>query len=83
MIALLTLFYLACFSACALPAIARIRQRQTSADLSVWREIVLLCGVAGQFVVMLLTGASPYVWISPIVSAVSASVLLWHIWRYR
>ncbi len=83
MIGLLTLFYLACFAVCAAPAIVRIRRRKTSADLSIWREILLLAGVSGQFAVMLLTGASAYVWISPIVTAISVLVLLAMIFRYR
>ena len=83
MIDLLTFFYLGCFSACAFPAIVKIRRRKTSTDLTVWREILLLAGVGGQFAVMLLTGAAWQVWVSPLVTAASVGILFWHIWRYR
>ncbi len=83
MIGLLTLFYLAAFQLCALPAIVRIRRRGTSADLSVWREILLLAGVTGQFAVMVLTGAVWQVWASPLVTAASVGILLVHVWHYR
>jgi hypothetical protein len=83
MIGTLTLFYLSAFAVCGIPSIVRIRRRKTSADLSVLRELLLLSGVAGQFAVMLLTHADWRVWISPIVTAASVGILLWHIWRYR
>jgi hypothetical protein len=82
-IAALTIFYLAAFQACAIPSIVRIRRRKTSADLSIWRELLLLAGVAGQFAVMLLTGAAWQVWLSPIATALSVGVLYWHIWKFR
>lgn len=83
MIGALTLFYLAAFQLCAWPSIVKIRRRKTSADLSIWREILLLVGVAGQLAVMLLTGAAWQVWLSPIITAASVSILLAYIWRYR
>lgn len=80
---LLALIYLACFQLCAIPAIARIRRRGRSADLSVWREWLLLAGVVVQFAVMREAGVPWQVWISPALSFVSVSVLLGHIYWYR
>lgn len=75
--------YLACFQACAWPGILRIRRRRSSSDLSVWREWILLAGVAVQLGVMLHDGASWRIWLSPVMSLTSVSILLWHIYRYR
>ncbi len=83
MIGALTLFYLITFWVCGIPSVVRIRRRKTSADLSYWRELLLLAGVTGQFAVMLLTGAVWQVYISPLVTAASVGILLWHIWKYR
>ncbi len=83
MIGILTVFYLAAFAVCGIPSIVRIRRRKTSADLSYGRELLLLAGVAGQFAVMLLTGAVWQVYVSPLVTAASVGILFWHIWRYR
>lgn len=80
---LLTVFYLACFCACAVPGIVRIVRRRSSRDCSVWREWLLLAGIAAQFAVMVLTGASVYVWISPLASACSIGTLLLVIYHYR
>lgn len=75
--------YLACFTACAVPGILRIRRRRSSADLSVWREWLLVAGVLMQLGVMLHDGATWRIWISPVMSLTSVSVLLWHVYRYR
>lgn len=80
---LLTFAYLAAFQLCALPAILRIRRRRSSDDLSLWREVLLLFGVACQFAVMVATHADPRVWISPIATATSVAVLLAHEYYYR
>lgn len=80
---LLTLIYLACFQACAIPAIVRVFRRGSSADLSLWREWLLLAGVSAQFAVMTLTGASWYVKISPIASGLSVGGLLLAIYWFR
>jgi hypothetical protein len=79
----LTVLYLAAFQLCAVPAIVRMRRRKTSADLSVWREALLLVGVTGQFAVMILTAADWRVWLSPLATFVSVGVLYYHIWKYR
>ena len=83
MIDALTIAYVACFQACAIPALARVVRRGSSHDLSVWREWLLLAGVAVQFVVMTLTGASWYVKVSPIASGLSVAVLLGAIYWFR
>lgn len=80
---LLALAYLACFQACAIPSIVRLRRRKTSADLSVWREWLLLVGVSLQFALMRQTGSPWQVWISPVLSFISVSALLGHIYWYR
>jgi hypothetical protein len=80
---LLALVYLTCFQLCALPSIVRIRRRGSSIDLSVWREWLLLVGVSVQLFVMLGAGVPWQVWISPVLSFVSVSVLLGHIYYYR
>lgn len=79
----LTLVYVLCFQLCAWPAIARIVRRGSSDDLSIWRELILLVGVACQFTVMQATGADWKVWISPLLSATNITVLLILISRYR
>jgi hypothetical protein len=79
----LSIAYLVCFQACAIPSIARIIRRGSSADLSVWREWLLVVGVTCQYMVMTLTGTSWYVRVSPILSLCSVGTLLWSIYRYR
>jgi hypothetical protein len=81
--AALTAFYLLCFQLAAVPAILKVAKLQSSRELSVWREWLLLTGVAVQFVVMLITGASWFVLASPVVSAVSLSTLLAVVYRHR
>jgi len=82
MIELLTVVYLGCFQAAAVPSIVRIWRRQSSADLSVWREWLVLTGIAVQLVVFWSLDAHWLVLISPIASAVSLgtllSVIYWH-----
>ncbi len=79
----LTALYLSCFAACGWPSVARVIRRGSSADLSVWREWLLLVGVCAQFSVMRLDGAHWQVWLSPLNSFVSVAVLLAAIYRYR
>ena len=82
-IAVLTIAYLALFNLAAIPSIVRIVQRQSSHDLSVWREWLVLVGVGIQFVAFWLAGASWTVLISPIASGLSLSVLLVTVYRFR
>lgn len=79
----LTLFYLACFASCGWPSVVRMIRRKSSADLSIWREVLLLAGVSAQFAVMLLTGANWRVWLSPINTFVSIGTALGVILWYR
>jgi hypothetical protein len=79
----LAIGYLACFQLCAWPAIVKLRRRKTSADLATGREWLLLAGVAMQFTVMLHDGVTWRVWVGPVMSATSISILLWHVYRYR
>lgn len=79
----LTLFYLGCFAACGWPSVIRMMRRRSSADLSIWREILLLAGVCAQFAVMVLTGANWRVWLSPINTCVSVATALGAILWYR
>lgn len=83
MITVLTAVYLVAFQACAWPSIVRIVRRKSSADLSIWREVLLLIGVSAQFIVMRSTGAEWRVWISPVLSGVSVAAMLLVIGRYR
>jgi hypothetical protein len=82
-VTILAVLYLACFQLCALPSVVRIRRRGRSGDLSVWREWLLIIGVSVQLVVMLHAGVPWQVWISPVLSFTSVSVLLGHIYWYR
>jgi hypothetical protein len=75
-LALLTVAYLACFNAAAIPAIVRIVRRKSSQDLSLWREWFVLTGIAIQFAAFWLAGAGWIVLISPMASALSMSALL-------
>ena len=79
----LTAFYLLCFNACAWPSVIRMVRRGSSADLSIWREWLLLGGVTAQFLVMLSTGADWRVWLSPLFSGASVIAMLVCISWYR
>lgn len=79
----LTIAYIALFSACGWPAVFRIVRRGSSADCSVWREWTLLAGISMQATVMVITGASWYVLISPLASGLSIGTLLIVIYRFR
>ena len=83
MIGTLSLIYLLAFQLCAVPAIIRVVRRQSSGDLSLWREAFLLIGVSAQFAVMTLTGASWWVRISPLASGLNVALLLGAICWYR
>ena len=83
MLTLLTIGYLCAFQFCAVPAAYRLIKRRSSADLSTWREWLILAGITLQLGVMLQTGAAWQVVISPILSGVNVSVLLVLIYRYR
>lgn len=83
LVAVLTVVYVIAFQACAVPAIVRMVRRRSSADLSCWREYLLLIGVTAQFAVMWQTGAAAVVLISPILSGLNVSALLLTIWVYR
>lgn len=83
MITALTVLYVLLFQAAAWPSIVRCYRRKSSRDLSVWREWLVLAGVGVQFVVFWQTGASWYVLVSPIASAVSLLVLLAVVYRHR
>lgn len=80
---ILAAVYLSAFQLCALPGIVRIVRRKSSADLSIWRELLLLFGCSVQLVVMLRTGAAWQVVVSPIATILSVSVLLYVIRKYR
>ena len=79
----LAIAYLVCFQACAWPGIIRIRRRQSSADLSLWREWLVVAGASLQLAVMFHDAATWRIWVSPVMTLVSVGVLLWHVYRYR
>lgn len=83
MIPILTALYLACFQLAAVPAVVRVWRLKSSRDLSVWREWIVLTGVVLQAIVMVQTGASVYVLVSPLFSALSLTVVLATIYRHR
>lgn len=83
MTGILTLGYVLCFQCCAWPALIRMYRRRSSADLSVWREVLLLIGVGCQFAVMWRTDAAWQVLISPVVSAMNLGVVLYGIRHFR
>lgn len=76
MIAALTVAYLACFVSAAVPGIARIVRRRSSADCSLWREWLVFAGVLCQLAVFVAERASWPVLISPIASGVSIGTLI-------
>ncbi len=80
---ILAVAYLLCFQLCAAPAMVRIVRRQSSADLSVWREWLLIVGCSIQLVVMFRTHAAWQVKVSPIATILSVSALLYVIRKYR
>ncbi len=75
--------YLLCFQFCAAPAIVRIVRRKSSADLSIWREVLLIIGASTQLLVMLRTGAAWQVVVSPLATMINVAVLLAVIRKYR
>lgn len=79
----LTAVYLIAFQACAIPAVLKLRRLRASDQLSIWREVFLLIGVTAQFLVMVRTGASLEVLVSPILSGVNVLILAGHIVWYR
>lgn len=79
----LAALYVACFQAAAVPAIVRIYRRKSSADCSVWREWLVLSGIAIQIAVFVHEQATWPVLISPIASGVSLSSLLFIVYRFR
>ena len=83
MTTLLAFTYLACFQLCAIPSVVRIVRRGSSQDLSVWREVLLICGASTQLVVMTRTGAAWQVWVSPVATLINVSVLLGVILYFR
>jgi len=83
MITAIVVFQIACYQVCAVPSIARIVRRRSSADLSIWREVLIICGACAQLSVMFLTGAAWQVKISPILSLANICVLLGVILWYR
>lgn len=83
MTTLLAICYLLCFQFCAAPAIVRIVRRKSSADLSIWREVLLVVGASTQLMVMLQTGADWRVIVSPLATIINVAVLVVVIRRYR
>jgi hypothetical protein len=83
MLTLAACLYVACFQACAIPAILRIRRRRSSDDLSIWRELLILAGASLQLGVMLHAGSPWQVWFSPVATMLNVGTLLVIILRYR
>jgi hypothetical protein len=80
---LLACVYLACFQGCAIPAAIRVIRRGSSADLSIWREVLLLSGASVQLSVMLRSGVPWQVWLSPVATIINVAVLTLVILRFR
>jgi hypothetical protein len=72
-----------CFQAAAFPAIVRVFRRDSAADLSVWREVLVILGAALQLGIVALTDAAWQLWVSPIASIVSCGFLMGTILWYR
>lgn len=83
MIAVLTVCYIACFTASAIPGILRVIRRRSSADLSLWHLGLVFVGVCLQLAVFLHEGATGYVVASPIASGVSVGTLIAVTLRFR
>lgn len=74
---------IACFQLCAVPTVLRMIRRQSSADLSIWREVLITMGACCQWLLMWLTGADWRVMMSPLASLVSVLLVGALILRYR
>lgn len=84
MLEALTVVYLLCFQCAAIPAMTRLVRRRSSSDLSVWREWLVLAGVAAQLAVYVGVGVRDWrVLVSPVASGASVAALLALIYRYR
>lgn len=79
----LTVLQVFCFQIAAIPGVVRIVRRQRSADLSMWREILLLVGVGFQVGAFFVAAAAWPLYLSPVTTAIGASALLWVIRKYR
>ncbi len=79
----ITVFYVACFQCAGIPSIVRVLRRRSSADLSLWREKLLLMGIAGQLAVMGLTHAAWPLVAGAVASALSIGTLLIVALRHR
>jgi len=82
-ILLCTIIQIACYQLCALPSIVRIVKRKSSGDLSIWREVLILCGAGFQMTAMALAHVKPIIFASPITSVVSVTTVLIIILKYR
>jgi hypothetical protein len=82
-VTVLTLIQIACYQLCAVPGILRIVRRKSSADLSVWREALIISGACFQLVATYLAGAPWQLFMSPITSICSVGTMLGVIVYYR
>ena len=83
MIAALTVAYLACFTVSAVPGIARVIRRRSSADVSLWHLGLVFTGIVLQLVVFTSEQATWPVLASPITSGVSIGTLIAVTLRFR
>lgn len=82
-VTLLTLVQIACYQCCAIPSVVRIVRRKSSGDLSVWREALIITGATFQLGATHLAGAPWQLFMSPITSMASVSLMLGVILYYR
>ncbi len=75
--------YLTAFQLCAVPQIYRLWKRQSSGDVSIYRELLVMFGCGVQLIVMCRTGAAWQVIVSPLATMASVSLLLFVILKYR
>lgn len=78
-----TILQITCFQLCGLPSIVRMVRRKSSGDLSIWREVLLLCGIVCQLTAMALAKVHWLIVLSPIASFLSIATVLGLILWYR
>jgi len=78
-----TVGYVACFQACGWPAVIRIWRRGSSADLSIWREALVISGCLCQLVVMWETNADWRIFMGPFGTLFSVIILTVTVLKFR
>lgn len=83
MVTLLTIVQVLCYQGAALPGIYRIIKRKSSEDCSSWREFLVITGACFQLAAMYLADTAWQIYMSPLTSILSVSLMLGVIIHYR